>query len=511
VVALQRAAAESMWLVRRALRARPGRLVPLLLAGWLVTGCLVHSVDQNPKAPIDVPDGFGEQGKAKSADPGRWWKGFGDPDLDRLIELALEGNLQLKQAWARLEQADALASMASAGLWPTVDAQASYSRSHSAPRVMSFGGREQEISGVTSDSFSASLPMSYELDLWGRVRSGMFAADEDVMAMRADVETAATTIAANVAERWFDVIQTRAARKLLDRQRKINDTYLELVEMRFDQADASLAEIYLQQQQVQSLDAQLELLVAQGQTADLQLAVLIGKPPGSVVGTQREDLPNLPRVPAVGVPAQLLQRRPDLRAARHRAVAADYRLGEAIAARFPTFALSGSLGFSAPDVASFFESFVWNFMGSMSASIWDGGRRAAEVNRNEAVVKERIYAYGQTLLTALLEVESSLTLERSQGRNIDVLRRQADTAQRALDAARRRYRSGLGNFLPVLTALRSLRLAEQNLLTANRQLLSHRVQLYRALGSRWTEQLEPPDDDPTESDDEDDEEKEEDA
>jgi NodT family efflux transporter outer membrane factor (OMF) lipoprotein len=267
-----------------------------------------------------------------------------------------------------------------------------------------------------------------------------------------------------------------------------------------------LAEIYLQQQQIQSLDAQLELLVAQGQTADLQLAVLIGKPPGAVVGTKRDELPNLPAVPAVGVPAQLLQRRPDLRAARHRAVAADYRLGEAIAARFPTFALSGSLGFSAPDVASFFESFVWNFMGSMSASIWDGGRRAAEVNRNEAVVKERLYAYGQTLLTALLEVESSLTLEHSQGRNIDVLRRQVDTATRALQAARRRYRSGLGDFLPVLTALQSLRRAEQNLLTANRQLLSHRVQLYRALGSRWTEQLEPPEDDPTESDDDQEEE-----
>ncbi|MBW2529762.1 MAG: efflux transporter outer membrane subunit, partial [Deltaproteobacteria bacterium] len=401
--------------------SRRQRLVSPLIAvvfGWLLSGCLVHSVDQNPKVPVDLPDQFGDRSKAAAADPGRWWKGFGDPDLDRLVELALEGNLQLKQAWARLEQADALASMASAGLWPTVDAQASYSRSKSAPRVMSLGGTEQEIPGNTSDNFSASLPMSYELDLWGRVRSGMFAADEDVQAFRADVETAATTIAANVAERWFDVVQNRALRKLLERQRQINDTYLELVEMRFDQADASLAEIYQQQQQLQALDAQLELLVAQGRTADLQLAVLIGKPPGSVVGTKRDDLPELPRVPEVGVPAQLLQRRPDLRAARHRAVAADYRLGEAIAARFPTFALSGSVGLSSPDVATFFESFVWNFMGSLTASIWDGGRRAAEVDRNEAVVKERLYAYGQTLLTALLEVESSLALEKSQSGNI---------------------------------------------------------------------------------------------
>lgn len=491
------------WAAVRRGRLRGAGRWTLLLAGLAgLAGCLVHSVEQNPKAPIELPDRYRAGSAAtEAADPGRWWKGFGDPDLDRLVALALEENLQLKQAWARLEQADALAAMASAGLWPTIDAQSSYSRSHSAPRIFNLGGEEREIPGVTSDNFAASLPVSYELDLWGRVRSGMFAADQDVMAGRADVETAAMTIAATVVERWFDVVHHRALRKLLHRQRTTNDTYLELVQLRFDQADASLSEIYQQQQQLQAIDAQLELLAAQGRTAELQLAVLVGKPPQAVVGANRDQLPELPPLPAVGVPAELLQRRPDLRAARHRVVAADYRLGEAIAARFPTFALSGSVGFSSPDVSTFFESFVWNFMGSMTASIWDGGRRAAEVDRNEAVIEERLYAYGQALLTALVEVESSLALEKSQARNIHVLRRQVDTARRTLEAARRRYRSGLGDFLPVLTALRSLEQAEQSLQTARRQLMSYRVQLYRALGSRWTEELEPPDEDPAESKD----------
>lgn len=473
----------------------------VLLAGWVASGCMVHSVDHNPKAPIDVPDQYAA-GKGKpSPDPGRWWKGFGDPDLDRLVEAALEGNLELKQAWARLEQANAVAAGSTGGLTPTVGAQSSYSRSQSAPRIFSIGGQEQEIPGVTSDNYSASLPVSYELDVWGRVRSGMFAAHQDVDAFRADVETAATTIAATVAERWFDVVQNRALGQLLRRQLKINETYLELVEARFAQADASLAEIYQQQQQLQAIDAQLQLVDAQVHTADQQLAVLVGRPPAAVVGTQRETLPEPPPIPAVGIPGELLQRRPDLRAARHRVVSADYRLGEAIAARFPTFTLSGSVGFNSPDPATFFDSFVWSFMGSLSASIWDGGRLAAEVDRNEAVLKERLYAYGQTLLTAMLEVESALVIERAQGRNIDVLRRQVTTAERTLDSARRRYGQGLGDFLPVLTALRSLEQAEQSLLTAQRQALSNRVQLYRALGSRWTRELEPPEDDPTERSD----------
>ena len=176
-------------------------------------------------------------------------------------------------------------------------------------------------------------------------------------------------------------------------------------------------------------------------------------------------------------------------------VAADYRVGQAIAARFPTFGLSGSLGLSATTLSSFFESVVWSFVGSISASVWDGGRRGAEVKRSKAVVDERLAAYGDALLTALFEVESSLVQEKQQRKHILILEQLVYTARRTFAAARLRFEAGTsGSYLPTLMALRSLQQAEQSLLAARRQLLSNRVQLYRALGSRWTTELERPKD-----------------
>jgi len=182
-----------------------------------------------------------------------------------------------------------------------------------------------------------------------------------------------------------------------------------------------------------------------------------------------------------------------LRAAQRRVVAADYRIAQAIAARFPTMSLTGSVGFSATDLTKLFEGFVWNFLGSISASVWDGGALSAQVDRSKAVLDERVYAYGDALLTALLEVESTLARERQQRKHIEALRRQVGTAESTVEAARNRFVQGDATFLPTLTALTSLATAEQNLLGAQRQLLSLRVQLYRALGSRWTNELKAPD------------------
>jgi outer membrane protein TolC len=185
----------------------------------------------------------------------------------------------------------------------------------------------------------------------------------------------------------------------------------------------------------------------------------------------------------------MLERRPDLRAAKARVVAADYRVAAAIAARLPSLTLSGSVGLSSPSLSGFFESVVWNIVGSVSGTIWDGGRLSAEIDRNEAVLDERVAVYAQALLTALVEVESALVQEKQARARIDILGAQVRTARATLEAARSRFGAGVGSYLATLTALRSLQQAEQSLLGAKRQLLSARVQVYRALGSRWTVDL----------------------
>ncbi len=468
------------------------RLVAALgLGSLLCGGCLMHAVDRDPRPPVELPDAFSTP-EDDAVDPGRWWKSFGDPELEQLVDRALTHNLQLRQAWARIQQAEALERMAGAGMYPRVDANVGVGRSKSAPRVFNFGGQEQTIPGVEQNNFSASLPVSYEVDLWGRVRAGLYAAEQDTVAIRSDLETTAMTIAANVTERWFDVIEQRALRKLLERQLEVTSTNLELTMLRFREGDGSISNVYQQRQQEQTLEAQMEAVKLQEALAEKQLAALLGTSPARIVGRDRAVLPSPPPAPQTGVPASLLLRRPDLRAAKARLVAADYRVAQAIAARLPGLNLSGSIGLNSPSLSTFFESFVWNLTASLAGTIWDGGRLDADIDRTEAVVDEAVAAYGQALLTALVEVESALAQERLTRKRLEVLRRQSRTARATLEAARQRYQAGIGDYLTTLTALRSLQQAEQGQLSAERQLLSARVQVYRALGSRWTRDLTPP-------------------
>ena len=481
-------------LVNRAscfLRTASAVLVPLVMAG-----CMVHQADTEPKSPVELPSQFNSLDKDasrapnKEPDPGKWWEDFGDPELKGLVDRALTDSLQLKQTWARLTQAEALARQAGASLEPNVNLELSASRSRrniTAPGPAGTTTRE-----FTSNSYSASVPVAYEVDLWGKLRSRARAAAYDAFASRDDVEAAAMTLTASVAENWFNILEQRSKQKLLRQQMMTNEAFLELVMLRFGQGESSATEVLQQRQQVQGTRAQLSLGDAREQVLVQQLAVLVGRGPGSIVTPQRDELPNLPSLPSAGLPSELLQRRPDVRAAQRRVVAADYRVGEAIANRYPSLTLSASVGYSALSLSELFDSFVWSVMGSISASLWDGGRRSAEVDRTRAVLEERLMGYGQTLLTAVLEVESSLVNEKQQEAHIEELERQVQTSRQTLDIARLRYQQGLTDFLPVLTSLQALHAAEQNLLTSKRQLISHRIQLCRALGGTWTTTLEKP-------------------
>ncbi|MCU0693626.1 MAG: efflux transporter outer membrane subunit [Polyangiaceae bacterium] len=467
--------------------------VALWLA-WAVPGCMVHDANTNPESPVKPPEQYASPDNAgprptaaREPGAGAWWNDFGDPELARLVDRALEGSLEFRQTWARLEQAEALARQSGARLHPNVNAELSAGRSR---RVVALGSGPSMP--VTSNNFSASVPVSYEVDLWGNLRSAARAAAFDAFASRDEVEAAAMTLAANVAESWFDILKQRARKKLLREQLLTNEAFLELVMLRFGQGQASGTEELQQRQEVQAARAQLARVEAQEAVTTQRLSVLVGRLPSSLVTASADQLPVLPTLPAQGVPSDLLRRRPDVRAAQRRVVAADYRIGEAIAKRYPSLTLSASVGYSSPSLSELLDSFVWSVMGSISQSLWDGGRRSAEVDRTRAVLEERLLGYGHTLLTAMLEVESSLVQEQQQLENIRELEQQVQTSAQALDIARMRYQQGLTDFLPVLTSLRSMHLAQQSLVDSKRQLLSHRIQLCRALGGTWTNQLEKP-------------------
>jgi outer membrane protein TolC len=198
---------------------------------------------------------------------------------------------------------------------------------------------------------------------------------------------------------------------------------------------------------------------------------------------------------ALRLPADLLKRRPDVRRAQLSLAAADYRVAAAVADRFPAVRIGGETGFQSSsfgDVGNIFNNWIWSVMANLTWPVFDGGRRKAEVDRTKAVVRERIDAYGQVVLLAIQEVEDALVLERKQAEYLRELEGQVTLARATLREARMRYVNGLNDYLPVLAALQSLQELERSRLTARRNLLTFRVQLYRAMGGAWPEVLTDP-------------------
>jgi outer membrane protein, multidrug efflux system len=447
--------------------------------------CAVHKPVRNPPPPVPVPDAYQSSG-ATGALPERWWQAFGDRQLDQLVELALKGNLQLQGSWARIAQARAAARQAGAGRWPQVNASARASRGSNR---LNFG--DQPPIEFTQNQFVASVEATYEVDLWQRVGSQAKAAVRDLEASRYDLEAMAISLAAEISEAWFDGLAQRELRDLLTVQLETNSTFVELVTMRFEQGlGASAADVFQARQQVVGTRAQLSLIEAREQTAAYRLAVLVGRAPGALAVAEHSELPELPDLPGAGVPADLLLRRPDVRAMGRRVEAADWRLAAAVAERLPRLSLAGSVSLQDNSLANFIATPLYNLAANLLAPLFDGGLRAAAADRSRAVVAELAASYGQILLQALFEVETALVLEKAQLAHIEDLKQQVEISVETLAETRNRYREGITDFLPVITALRSLQAAEQSLLSARRQLLSYRVQLCRALGGTWTGELE---------------------
>ncbi|MDQ3031366.1 MAG: efflux transporter outer membrane subunit, partial [Myxococcota bacterium] len=467
----------------------------------LGAACSPYGAVRDPLPPtVELPAAWtagGErEGTQESAAPDRWWVAFGDPQMTEAVEVAVVENFQLRAAWARVRQADTLGAQASSQWWPQISAQIEASRRQSVivlPDFTGMGGAPTARQ-IENNGFSISLPVSYEIDLWDRIGSQSRAAGMDMMAARDDVDGLAITIASNVVEAWLNVVYQRQLRALLETQVATSAAYLELQELRFTEGLGSALDVFQQRAQVEGLRAQLAATRAQEEIAEQQIAVLLGRVPGaSIVPPSRIEIPAPPPGPARGIPSELLIRRPDVRAARHRIEAADQRVAAAIADRFPRFNLSAAFGFSSPNIELLFESFVYSLVAGLIAPLFDGERREAVVQQNHAIVWERTEQLAQTLLTAVQEVEAALVQERYQQEQIEALELRVVAAGAALEEARQRYAAGiLEGYLQVLTALSVVQQAEQALLQSRRQLLSYRIQLHRALGGSWTTALEMP-------------------
>lgn len=451
----------------------------LALAG---SGCLILPTPDAPR--MAVPPHFtGEATVETRVVEQSWWRSFDDAALNQLVDHALGANLDLRIAAARLQQAEAIANQAGAGLWPQIS-------------LSSRAGRSKIVLPGTDLSFvgtrlSGSAIADYEVDLWGKVRARARAGDLDFLANQDTVHAALMSMAATVTSAWFNLLLSRARLDLTTAQLKTNSIFLQLTTLRYQKGLASSLDVHQQRQEVAASKARLAQLEGQAVALKISLNLLLGGLPHeslSAVSPAQANGRRLPAVPAgvvVGVPADLLASRPDVVAARRRVVAADYRAGAAVADLLPSIRLGGSLGLNARTFVALFNDFVWNLFAGLTQPLFEGGRRKYEVDRNDAVLRERLFEYRNTVLTALGEVESALAREQAQDVHIGHLHEQVTHAEAALREAKNRYANGLVDFLRVLSATQGLQRLQQSVLQAERDALDYRVQLHRALGGSW--------------------------
>ncbi len=463
----------------------PFHAVWITVSLLLLTSCARQ--EHQVQTPIEPTDTFSREGKTDM--PDRWWTALEDTRLNELMGQALKENFDLKGAWARLDQARAVARKEGATLWPQLDATASAAhvvQERDADSGSGASGGSSTDTGRTNENeFSLGLQATYEVDVWGKVRAATDAARLNAQASAADVDAAALSLTAQVANAWYQLVNQRAQFDLLEQQIATNKRYLELVTSRFQKGAVPVTDVLQQRKQIEAIRTDRERVQAELQTLRHQLAVLLGRTPSQPSFPEKADLPELPSLPDTGVPAEVLRQRPDVRNAYLRVRAKDRSVAAAIAEQYPRFTISGSFTTAATEPTALLEEWVAKLAGNMTAPLLDGGRREAEVARARAAAAESLYKYGQTLLTAVREVEDALSNEQKQRRALAGIRRQLRLSKQTLQQLGRKYRNGAVDFLKVLDEQRRYQTLQRQALTAHVRLVQDRINLYRALAGTW--------------------------
>lgn len=464
----------------------------LLIAAALMTGCMVGPKYSRPAAPVTPgykeppPDTFRETKDWKTAGagqplPGKWWQVFGDARLNSLEEQVAPANQDLKVAEARFREARAMVRLNRAAQFPTISvgpgAASVRDSAHQAYAPPNPGA---------SGEFVLPFDLSYELDLWGRVRRTVNAAREEAQASAADLATATLSLQAEVAFDYFELRSADAQKKLLDDTVKAYADAVALTRNRFEGGAAPKSDLAQAQTQLDTTRVQDTDVGVQRAAFEHAIAVLIGQPPADF----RIDAAPLdiePPVIPVGLPSQLLERRPDIAAAERRVAEANEQIGIARAAFYPTVTLSASAGLSGSSLLNWFTwpSRFWAVGPSMAETLFDAGRRHASSDAAIAGYDATVAAYRQTTLSAFQQVEDNLAALRILDEENRQQRQAVADADESLRIFTNRYKGGVDNYLQVITAQTAALQNERNQVDILRRRMDSSVLLIKALGGGW--------------------------
>ncbi len=418
-----------------------------------------------------------------------WWTTFNDPALDRLIDDARRGSLDLRAAEARVRQARAERGVVAADQYPNVDAVGGYSRSRASKNVGNFFGSGNNLAPTETDLWQAGFDASWEIDVFGRVRREIEAANADIRSAIFDRNDVLLSLLAEVARNYVELRGFQRQSAIAQENVKAQQVTLDLTRAKFNAGLSNDVDVARSEAQVASTQSQIPQLQQQADQAIHRLSVLTGKEPQALLDELRQpaELPAPPPQVPVGLPTELLRRRPDIRRAEANLASATAQVGVATADLFPRFTLNGQLGTEANKFARLGDSpsLFWSIGPGVSWPIFNAGRIRNQIRVQEARTDQFLAAYEQTVLNSLEEVENALVAYRQEFVRRESLAAAVSSNQRAVRLSQQLYQRGLANFLDVLDAQRALYLSQDLLAQSDTTVSSNAVALFKALGGGW--------------------------
>ncbi|MDS4030512.1 MAG: efflux transporter outer membrane subunit [Candidatus Contendobacter sp.] len=452
--------------------------------GLALGGCSLAPTYQRPEVPIPAQWQLSIQ-QANDFANTAWWEQFGDPVLNSLIQTALRENKDLLIATARVEEYMGRYGATRGAEFPQVGANAAGARTRLSENPPLTTGENP------SNSFQVDLGVSFEVDLWGKLRNATEAARAQLLATEEAKRTVILTLVSQVANSYVQLLDYD---KQLDVTRATLKTRSESVRINGLRFKAGLiGELDYQQAVAEYQNAAVQVPVLERQIAQQENAIslLLGRNPGKIARGVILDKLAMPQVPA-GLPSELLERRPDIRGAEQQLIAANAQIGVAKAAFFPSISLTGFFGAASNDLSDLFKgpSRTWQFAGQLVQPIFTGGTLTGQLQTAEAVQQEALFNYQKVIQRAFAEVDDSLVAVSTLRTQLQDQQAQVNALQRYLDLATLRYQNGYSDYLTVVDAERNLFTAQLQYVQSQGQLYTALVSVYAALGGGWVNEAE---------------------
>ena len=471
------------------------------LAALTLASCSLAPPPELPQPETEMPEDFARSPAPGPYQPLQWWKSFGDPALDRVVESVLESNLDMAEAVARVQQARERARMAKAAILPVVQGRGAVN-DLSTPTNAGFGAQIQELGlgdlapgfalperlGLTTYSIGADF--SYEMDFWGRARSDALAAGAEYLASESDYHAARIGILAETIRTYFEIADLR---RQIDLTMEMVDVLRErenVASTRYDRGLSDSLDLYRVRQDLRNTQAGLPKLKNLLANDEARLATLLGGYRNDLDAILPDTLSPADATDPVpvGIPTDLLFQRPDVRAVGLRLEAARHQISARRAELLPTLSFSGSIGLQSSEIDGLFKVDQWftNLASNLLAPVFQGGRLRSNVTLAETRFREVAAAYAQTVVTAVNEVEAALAVLQNEGQRHTLLASRLEEAEATVELRSQRYEAGIGGYADFLDALLTRLNVELALAGAGHDVALARLAVHRALGGAWT-------------------------